>query len=69
MSGVYRDSDGILRPAPLPDDFYEGSPEWEALHKKAAKVAKGLLESQPKTQAGIVRERREKYEPRDQEGE
>ena len=50
-------SDGKLYPEPMPDGWREGSPEWEAAHKEAEKIAKGLLDSPSKTQAGIVAER------------
>ena len=51
-------SDSKLYPEPMPDGWREGSPEWEAAHEEAERVAKGLMNAPPKTQAGIVAERR-----------
>ncbi len=51
-------SDSKLYPEPMPDGWYEGSPEWEAAHEEAAKIAKGLMDAPPKTQTSIVAERK-----------
>ena len=54
-------SDSKLYPEPMPDGWYEGSPEWEAAHEEAAKIAKGLMDSPSKTHAEFVRERQARY--------
>ena len=51
-------SSSRVYPEPMPDGWREGSPEWEAAHEEAAKIAKGLMDSPSKTQAGIVAERK-----------
>ena len=64
-------SDGKLYPEPMPDGWREGSPEWEAAQEEADKLAKAMMDAPPKTQAGIVAERKAaRYKTKkNQEGE
>lgn len=53
--------DKRLYPEPMPDGWREGSPEWEAAHEGAEKLAKAMMDTPPKTQADLVAERQAKY--------